>query len=135
MQEKTVIDFGCGSGILALAALKLGAKHAQAVDIDEQALIATKNNALTNGISEDKLSIGFPDTLKSPVDLVIANILLTPLLTLKATFRALLKEKGMLVVSGLLKEQAEDIIECYGGDFNHLTTMIQGDWVLVVFSL
>ena len=135
LQQKTVIDFGCGSGILALAALKLGAEHAQAVDIDEQALIATKNNAMANDISEDKLSIGFPDTLKTPVDLVIANILLTPLLTLKASFRALLKENGMLVVSGLLKEQAKDIIECYGSDFNHVTTMTQGDWALVVFSL
>jgi ribosomal protein L11 methyltransferase len=135
LQNKTIIDFGCGSGILALAALKLGAQHAEAVDIDEQALIATKNNAITNDISEDKLSIGFPNTLKTPVDLVIANILLTPLLTLKATFRALLNENGMLVVSGLLKEQAIDIIECYGNDFNHVTTMIQGDWALVVFSL
>lgn len=134
LQQKTVIDFGCGSGILALAALKLGAEHAQAVDIDEQALIATKNNADTNHISEDKLTMGFPDTLCAPVDLLIANILLTPLLSLRERFRALLKANGTLVVSGLLKEQAEEIIENYRTDFNHIATHTQGDWALVVFS-
>ncbi len=66
LNDKSVIDYGCGSGILSLAALKLGAQHVHAVDIDNQALQATQNNAQTNHINEQQLSITLPDVLKTP---------------------------------------------------------------------
>ena len=70
LDQQTVIDYGCGSGILALSALKLGALHVEAVDIDEQALLSTQNNATNNDIPATMLNIGFPDRLKTPADLL-----------------------------------------------------------------
>ena len=96
LYQQTMIDYGCGSGVLALAALKLGALHVDAVDIDEQALLATQNNTRGNNILMDRLTIGFPETLSTPADLLIANILLTPLISLQNRFRQLLKNKGTL---------------------------------------
>lgn len=134
LNDKTLIDYGCGSGILALAALKLGAAKVQAVDIDEQALQATQNNALVNAIKPEQLHIGFPQTLEAPVDLLIANILLAPLMNLRSKFRELLKNKGTLVVSGILTEQASTLIDCYQAEFTHqLTTNLDG-WSLLVFT-
>jgi ribosomal protein L11 methyltransferase len=135
LQSKTMIDYGCGSGILALAALKLGAEHVYAVDIDEQALIATKNNADMNAITNKELTIGFPETLKSSAQLLMANILLTPLINLRDPFRKLLDNTGTLVVSGLLAEQAEEIIKAYQDVFICRTSLIQDDWALVEFNL
>lgn len=135
LSQQTVIDFGCGSGVLALAALKLGALHVDAVDIDEQALLATKNNALSNDISMKQLTIGFPDTLKEPVDLVIANILLTPLISLQSRFHELLKNEGTLVVSGILEEQVDGLIEAYSNTFKHISTFIKDSWALLEFRV
>lgn len=134
LQDKHVIDYGCGSGILALAALKLGASHVHAVDIDEQALLATQNNATSNDIPAEQLTIGQPDTLRTPVDLILANILLAPLLTLQKRFRELLKDNGKLVVSGLLAEQVPILMDAYKDDFTHCDTIIENDWALVVFQ-
>lgn len=132
--QQNMIDYGCGSGVLALAALKLGALHATAVDIDEQALLATQNNASNNGISKDKLTIGFPDTLTNTADLLIANILLTPLVHLQQRFRQLLTDKGTLVVSGILEEQAETLIDSYQTDFIYHSMMSHDGWAVLVFS-
>ncbi|TAL60926.1 MAG: 50S ribosomal protein L11 methyltransferase [Legionella sp.] len=132
--DKYVIDYGCGSGILSLAALKLGAAHVDAVDIDDQALQATKNNSLTNGISEEQLSISHPESLQVPVDLLIANILLDPLISLKYRFQQLLREDGQLVVSGILTEQAPLLIEAYESAFSHLAQEDHDGWALLVFK-
>lgn len=134
LHQKTMIDYGCGSGVLALAALKLGAFHVDAVDIDEQALLATQNNMATNHITASKLTIGFPDALNTPVDILLANILLTPLIKLQNRFRQLLKNKGTLVVSGILAEQADELINAYHTDFEHIASYIQDGWILLVFS-
>ena len=131
--EMRVIDYGCGSGILAIAALKLGASHVAAVDIDQQALLATQNNATTNAISESQLSIDFPDTLTEPVDLILANILLTPLIQLKSRFIQLLKKNGHLVVSGILANQAQTLIDAYQPELKAVTTLTHDDWGLIVF--
>ena len=131
--NKQVIDYGCGSGILALAALKLGAAHVHAVDIDDQALLATQNNATSNGILAAQLTVSQPESLETQVDLLLANILLAPLLTLKSRFRALLKKDGTLVVSGLLAEQVPALIEAYQADFIHYESVIHNGWALVVF--
>ncbi|MFJ1269005.1 50S ribosomal protein L11 methyltransferase [Legionella lytica] len=134
LQHKSIIDYGCGSGILSLASLKLGAKEVYAVDIDQQALQATQNNALTNGLDTNKLLISFPDELRNPVDLIIANILLAPLMMLKERFQQLLQPDGMLVVSGILQEQAPLLIE----DYTHLFMLVSQEnlngWSLLVFA-
>lgn len=135
LDHKQMIDYGCGSGILALAALKLGVQHVHAVDIDEQALLATQDNAFNNKLSATQLTVGQPDTLKTPVDLIMANILLAPLLALKKRFLELLKDTGTLVVSGLLAEQVPTLIAEYQSDFIHSTTLIEEDWALVEFVI
>lgn len=107
---RQVLDYGCGSGILAIAALKLGAGGALAVDIDEQALDATRSNAVLNHVASD-LAVGLvsaqsPTTAK-PVDLILANILFQPLVALAPAFSAGLKPGGDLVLSGVLAEQVD----------------------------
>ena len=132
LHNKSVIDYGCGSGILSLAALKLGAKEVRAVDIDNQALQATQNNALANRINE-QLSIDMPDSLQDPADLIIANILLAPLISLRDRFHQLLHPEARLVVSGLLEEQASLLIEAYHSAFTPITTECLDGWALLVF--
>jgi ribosomal protein L11 methyltransferase len=133
LQHKSVIDYGCGSGILALAALKLGAEHAQAIDIDDQALQATKSNAQVNHLDKHKLFIGKPEDLQKPVDLIIANILLAPLIQLKDTFWQFLLRDEHLVVSGLLSEQAPLLIAAYASAFTHIATEHLEGWALLIF--
>lgn len=134
LQEKTVIDYGCGSGILAIASLKLGAKLAYAVDIDPQALIATQNNAEKNTINPDQLLLGEPTALSVPVDILLANILLSPLLSLQHRFSSLLKPGGQLVLSGILRTQVKTLIEAYQiPNWIYQETRYEGDWALVVF--
>lgn len=133
LNNKSIIDYGCGSGILSLAALKLGAKEVYAVDIDPQALQATANNALTNQLEQHKLSISLPDVIQHPVDLIIANILLAPLLSLKDRFHRLLNPEGMLIVSGILEEQACDIIKGYDSMFTLLSQEKLNGWSLLSF--
>lgn len=135
LNGQTIIDYGCGSGILALAALKLGATHAMAVDIDEQALLATRNNAATNNLAEKTLTVDFPDALASAsADIIIANILLTPLITLEQRFHHYLKPNGTLVVSGLLDTQASDLLSAYQTHFKHEATHTKEGWALLVFT-
>jgi len=134
LQGKSIIDYGCGSGILSLAALKLGAKQVHAVDIDHQALQATENNALTNKISEYSLVIGIPETLHDPVDLIIANILLAPLISLNHRFYHLLHPGATLVISGLLAEQTSQLVEAYKSTFALTNTQTHEGWALLVFT-
>lgn len=134
VSQKRLIDYGCGSGILALAALKLGAQHVEAVDLDEQALIATRQNAALNQLSLEELSVSRPEALSAPADILVANILLTPLLELKNRFLELLHHQGTLLVSGLLKEQEKQLIAAYQDGFSHQLTKVKQDWVALVFS-
>ena len=113
-----VVDYGCGSGILAVAALKLGAGTALAVDNDPQALVATRDNAERNGVDETSLSVALPGDYNAAewqgsADLVLANILAGPLLALSDTLLDLLVPSGVLVLSGLLVSQADDVIARY----------------------
>lgn len=134
LSHKQLIDFGCGSGILSIAALKLGAKNVHAVDIDEQALQATKNNAMTNQVSGQQLVISMPEALSEPVDLIMANILLEPLMSLKLRFHELLKAQGQLVVSGILTEQEPILMASYQDHFAVTTCERLDGWSLIVFS-
>lgn len=135
LNNKRLIDYGCGSGILALAALKLGVSHVLAVDLDAQALTATRNNAEINHFTEQDLTVLFPNELHEPVELIIANILLLPLLQLQSEFRRLLKPGGLLVVSGILDSQVDQLITAYQRDFSHQETFTQEEWCLVVFAV
>lgn len=135
LEAKAVIDYGCGSGILALAALKLGARHVDAVDLDEQALVATQSNAEKNQISDEKIRLAQPDKLTQPVDILLANILLAPLLSLEPRFQTLLNTQGILVLSGVLASQVEQLIQTYTSpDWMHQDTQVQGEWALVMFK-
>ena len=130
-----VVDYGCGSWILAMTALKLGAAQVQAIDLDKQALQATQCNAAVNQIPSEQLKIGFPRTIVPNNHLVIANILLNPLQSLKTEFKRLLLPKGTLVVSGLLSEQVESLITYYTPDFILKETQFFDNWALLCFEL
>jgi ribosomal protein L11 methyltransferase len=134
LKDKTLIDYGCGSGILSLAAIQLGAKQVRAVDIDNQALQATNNNAQTNHIGEPQLMISLPDALQDPVDIMTANILLAPLMKLKDRFHELLHPNALLVVSGLLTEQEPLLIEHYQTSFDLVDSKNHEGWSLLVFK-
>ena len=116
---KSILDYGCGSGILALAALKLGAAHALAIDHDPQALLATRENAAYNAIAlpgdgESRLEIGLPDALGDKTyDVVVANILANPLIELADVLLGALNATGVLVMSGLLEDQATAVMDAY----------------------
>lgn len=113
-----VLDYGCGSGILALAALKLGADRVLAIDHDPQALLATRENAAYNalgaGEAEGRLEVGMPEVLADKrFDVVVANILANPLSELAATLTDALASDGVLILSGLLEEQADTVMAAY----------------------
>lgn len=131
---ETVIDYGCGSGILGIAALKLGAKHVLAIDHDAQALTATCDNARQNGIQPAELETCFPDALKTdPADTVIANILANPLIKLAPLLAELTKKGGKLVLSGILQEQVVAILTAYLPFFTLQMIKNSSEWYLVSF--
>ena len=128
-QDKTVIDYGCGSGILALAAGKLGAKRILAVDNDPQALLATRDNSANNQLA-DRIETFLPDALPHlHCDLLLANILAGPLIELAPIFHTLVKPGGELVLSGLLQSQAETIIQAYKTMFTLNVEQQLEEWV------
>jgi ribosomal protein L11 methyltransferase len=126
---ETLIDFGCGSGILALAAVKLGASQVWAVDNDPQALLSCRSNAEKNQL-DDRISLCHPEELNAPqVDIVIANILANPLLQLAPTFAKLLKPGGDIVLSGILGNQVKMIESRYSEWFRLSRPVQLDDWV------
>ncbi|MPV86390.1 50S ribosomal protein L11 methyltransferase [Ostreibacterium oceani] len=126
-----VIDYGCGSGILGIAAIKMGAAHCIMTDIDDKALDTTATNARINAVSH-ATSNYLPDTVpNAPVDFIIANILLTPLLTLKDTFVSLCHDNTTILLTGLLSTQAEAIQSHYQTDFCDFAITHQGDWCML----
>lgn len=114
LKGKTVIDFGCGSGILAIAAVKLGAEKVIGIDIDPQALQATQDNAERNGI-KDQIEAYLPQDQPQGLvaDVVVANILAGPLRDLSPVIKGLIKPNGILAMSGVLDTQAEDVASYY----------------------
>jgi Ribosomal protein L11 methylase len=108
---KTVIDYGCGSGILALAASKLGAAEVKGTDIDPQAITASEQNAERNNAH---IAFALVEDFESePADVLVANILAGPLKELSPEFHRLTKPQGTLVLSGILTTQANDLIAHY----------------------
>ncbi|NVK56003.1 MAG: 50S ribosomal protein L11 methyltransferase [Alteromonadaceae bacterium] len=128
---KTVVDFGCGSGILAIAALKLGAEKVIGIDIDPQALQASMDNAGRNGVA-DRLSVFLPaDQPSLQADIVMANILSGPLLELQGVITDYCKTDGLLVLSGILAEQVPRIESAYQQHFRLEQTAIDDEWARV----
>jgi ribosomal protein L11 methyltransferase len=118
LDQTSVVDYGCGSGILAVAALRLGAVRALGVDNDPQALVATRDNAGRNGVPATALEVALPgafdrDSWSHSADVVIANILAGPLVELADTLLGFLKPGGTLLLSGLLESQAGALCEHY----------------------
>ena len=132
IEGKTVIDYGCGSGILAIAALKLGAQKVYAVDIDQQALIATTENAKRNNVFDDRLVIDYPEALKElQVDIVVANILAGPLVELSDRISSLCKTNGLLAISGILDNQADTTRAAYQRCFKMERPTFKKEWSLI----
>lgn len=129
LQDKTIIDYGCGSGILAIAALKLGAKQAIGIDIDPQALQASRDNAERNNVS-DKLALylakDIPDNLLA--DVVVANILAGPLKELEPNISILVKPAGLLGLSGILESQSHSVCEAYEQHFTLDPVETKEEW-------
>jgi ribosomal protein L11 methyltransferase len=126
---KTVVDFGCGSGILAIAALKLGASRVVGIDIDPQALQASQENARRNKVADQielYLPVDQPEDFQA--DVVVANILAGPLRELKAVISGYVKPGGHLALSGILNEQAESVRQAYADTFSLDPTTTDGDW-------
>ncbi len=110
---KRLLDYGCGSGVLAIAALKLGCESAMAMDIDPQAVIATQQNAAHNQVDRNLEVLGSPEGLEGPFDVVVANILAGPLVQFAASITSLLARGGILALSGVLCEQADEVTRAY----------------------
>ncbi|TBW11596.1 50S ribosomal protein L11 methyltransferase [Azotobacter chroococcum subsp. isscasi] len=127
-----VLDFGCGSGILAIAALLLGAERAVGTDIDPQALEASRDNATRNGIDPARFPLYLPAELpQQPAELVVANILAGPLVQLAPQITSLVKPGGRLALSGILAEQAEEVRAAYADAFALDPTAEKDGWVRI----
>ncbi|MFK0570966.1 50S ribosomal protein L11 methyltransferase [Endozoicomonas sp.] len=132
LSGKEVIDYGCGSGILAIASLLLGARSAIGVDLDPQALEATIENARRNNIPTDKLDVFLPDDEPADqADVVLANILAGPLTQLAPKLAGLTREGGLIALSGILAEQAGDIIQTYEQWFDMDAPVTFDGWAML----
>ena len=128
----SVIDYGCGSGILAIAAALLGAREVHAVDIDPQALLATAQNAEANAVA-DAIQVKAPEQLPlRHYDLVLANILAGPLQQLAPRFAELLRPGGAVVLSGLLEAQADEVAQSYAPWFDIEPKAVRAGWARLV---
>jgi len=126
---ESVIDYGCGSGILAIAALKLGAGTACAVDLDEQALLAARRNAMQNQVRVQVSSAA--GLSAAPAQIVMANILAHPLIVLAPVLAGLTLPGGVLALSGILADQAPEVLAAYRQWFDIAVADRQEDWVLL----
>jgi ribosomal protein L11 methyltransferase len=132
LNNALVIDYGCGSGVLAIASILLGAKQALGVDNDPQAVLATVDNSARNNLDKSVISAYLPDQLPSvQADVLMANILCAPLLELSSLLASLVKSNGSIVLSGILEDQADQIIEQYSQWFDLAPPAIEDGWVRI----
>lgn len=130
--DKDLIDFGCGSGILAIAALLLGAEHARGTDIDIQAIEASRDNARRNNIEDERFSLFLPEAMpQHPADVLIANILAGPLVSLAPQLSALVTPGGRIALSGILAEQTDEILDAYRPNFDLDPVAEQDGWIRI----
>jgi ribosomal protein L11 methyltransferase len=130
LKDKIIVDYGCGSGILGIAALLLGAKKVIAVDNDPQALIATMENAKRNHIDPNKISVHLPDQTPANIqaDIVVANILAGPLAELAPLISKLTLTHGQLALSGIISSQAQELSDHYSQWFTMDNIVLDQDW-------
>jgi len=126
---RELIDYGSGSGVLAIAALKLGARRAYALDIDPQAICATRENALANGVEARLELCEHRAQLPARTEVLLANILSTTLLSLSAELAALVTPGGNVVLGGILDEQEREVAACYAAWFDISCHARRGGWV------
>lgn len=134
IENKVVVDYGCGSGILAIAALKLSAKKVIAVDNDPLALEVTIQNAKQNKVNESKLSIHSHDAVPKNLDadILIANILARPLIELSNHFFQILNNDGVICLSGILTNQENDIYKTYSKEFTFVDISEKDGWISII---
>jgi len=131
-KDLKLIDYGCGSGILAIAAIKLGAEHVIATDIDKQAFIATQDNMQTNHLPANSITSYLPEEMPAEqVDILLANILSGPLTELAPTLASLVKTNGFIVLSGILAKQEQAILKAYTPFFATLEVVASKGWLRV----
>lgn len=129
LSGKSVIDFGCGSGILAIAAAALGAKDVRAVDIDPQALQATRENSRRNRVGQ-RVNVSLPAMMPlQPAQVLIANILANPLIEMANTLQSLVVHEGSIVLTGILEMQAQDVMMAYRRWFVFEEPVSREGWV------
>jgi ribosomal protein L11 methyltransferase len=127
---ETVLDYGCGSGILAIAAARLGAGRILGVDIDPQAVTAARDNAKRNGVSAE---FCLPDAVPAgQVDTLVANILTNPLKALAPLLGSRVAEGGLVVLSGILESQAEEVMDVYRQAFTMEVWAVEEGWVCLM---
>lgn len=132
-QNKTIIDYGCGSGILGIAGLLLGANSMVGIDIDPQAVQATQDNAQRNNIDASRIEVKLPPYESDlQAEIVVANILAGPLAQLANTISALVAKDGQLALSGILSNQAQEVIDAYSPWFTINSVVEKDDWVRIV---
>src|SRR5699024_2537790 len=129
LRGRTLLDYGCGSGILAIAAALLGADAVCAVDIDPQAVHATRDNARANGVDGQVATPAIDAIGAAAYDIVLANILARPLITLAPTLTPLTRRGGQLVLSGLLQRQSEAVRSAYMPAFTFTNAAQHEDWM------
>lgn len=131
--QEVVMDYGCGSGILGIAAIKLGAQKVFAVDHDHQAIIATRENAKNNQLSSSQIETFYPQQLthNQRASILVANILANPLIELAEEFANRLTHKGRILLSGILREQTNQLLEAYDPWFEITHIESQEDWVCI----
>jgi len=128
VQGQRVLDYGCGSGILAIGAAKFGASHIDAVDIDEAAVTSTELNAQAN---EVQLHAGLPELAQGTYNTVLANILATPLKVLAPLLCSHVEAGGHLVLAGILARQEEELIQAYAPYLSLKVTDREDGWILM----
>jgi ribosomal protein L11 methyltransferase len=126
---ETVLDYGCGSGILAIAACRLGAARVVGTDVDPQALVASRANALRNGVKPVFLPVDRLRVERTPFDVVVANILASPLVLLAPALARRVRPHGRIVLSGILDAQAAGVIAAYRRWFNIGICDCEDGWV------
>jgi len=132
LKGQNVLDFGCGSGILAIAALLLGAEQAVGTDIDVQALEASRDNARRNGVADAQFPLYLPQDLPQvQSDVLVANILAGPLVSLAPQLTGLVKPGGLLALSGILAEQGEEVAAAYAAAFDLDPIANRDGWVRI----
>ncbi|KPY99369.1 50S ribosomal protein L11 methyltransferase [Pseudomonas syringae] len=132
LQGCNVLDFGCGSGILAIAALLLGAEQAVGTDIDVQALEASRDNAGRNNIAAERFPLYLPEDLPhQQADVLVANILAGPLVSLAPQLATLIRAGGRLALSGILAEQGEEVAAAYADSFDLDPIANRDGWVRI----